>query len=790
MDPICVPLRKISGQQVGGKAKGLTELMHLGLNVPDGFVVTGASKGHLPSELPEFYKLLKNQTVAVRSSAMGEDAADASFAGQYDTLLNVDGLTALESAIESCLGSLSSQRAGAYRADQAKAEDSMAVVVQEMVDARAAGVLFTANPVSGRRDSMVIDAVLGLGEALVSGVKTPDHYEVSPTGELLGVKLVGNKAILSDEEISQLVKESLKAAKAAGMPLDLEWAIGHDGQIYWLQARPITTLGADPAELDWVPGHIEDTYTTYNVGEILPGAITPLTFSTVIRAMDVGMQRQHIAFGIQDQERPENTIAGMRLGHLFINLTKICEIGSNVAGASKEKICVSLCGRDIESVAPRTDASSIGQAINGFRFFHYVLQGKKYLAKMEKLVADREFNLKLGAKRLYAEISDCRSEYDDVFDCHMVVTSAAGLYEPIIMETLARSGDSHEEHHAKLASWLAGTKDVESADIAAGFERIMGHLIQLPKRSDFTRKSPENAVKFLLNGRSAELTNEFKSYLEKHGHRALRELELRQKEWAADPSTLVKSLQSTLKAYDKLKELPKPQEEDAAKVPLHLRFLVHKTKEAVRRRERSKSLLIAYTVKFKQAYRRLGALLGKSGLLADEDALFFLTHEEIGRLIQGEPALAQRALERRQAFQYQEGIKLPEVFVGKPEPKVYKATATSEQKLLEGTPANCGRIVGPARVVTKLEDAEKIEPGEILVTTVTDVGWTPYFSLISGLAADVGSSISHGAVVAREYGLPAVVNLGHATKVFDTGDMVVLDGTKGTIRLADKEDLS
>jgi pyruvate,water dikinase len=175
--PKCIPLQAISDESVGGKAEGLARLLKLGFAVPDGFVIVAASAQELPADLDAHYARIGAGKVAVRSSAIGEDSGDASFAGQYETVLNVEGAEALRAAIEACVRSLSNARASAYRDEKLGAgQVQMNVVVQRMVDARAAGVLFTANPINARRDQVVVDAVPGLGEALVSGRATPDHW--------------------------------------------------------------------------------------------------------------------------------------------------------------------------------------------------------------------------------------------------------------------------------------------------------------------------------------------------------------------------------------------------------------------------------------------------------------------------------------------------------------------------------------------------------------------------------------------------------------------------------------
>ena len=210
---VILSLDQVHDASVGGKAYGLARLVGMGLAVPPAFVIRDARRGAYPEDLDEHHRALGNTTVAVRSSAQGEDGAEASFAGQYETVLGVADGHELRDAIDRCVASAATERARSYQADTLEGGSvSMNVVVQRMVDAAAAGVVFTADPVSARRDLLVIDAVAGLGEALVSGEATPDHYGVTLDGRVVGRELVGDAALLSDEQIMEIAQQARAAA--------------------------------------------------------------------------------------------------------------------------------------------------------------------------------------------------------------------------------------------------------------------------------------------------------------------------------------------------------------------------------------------------------------------------------------------------------------------------------------------------------------------------------------------------------------------------------------------------
>ncbi|MCB1845931.1 MAG: hypothetical protein KDI04_00745 [Halieaceae bacterium] len=247
-------LEQVSDTSVGGKAYGLARLVAMGLQVPPAFIIRDACSGTYPSDLDRYYHSLGSDKVAVRSSAQGEDGAEASFAGQYDTVLNVVGATHLRQAIDHCVASAQTERARSYQAVQSGGSVAgMNLVVQSMVDARVAGVVFTADPVSARRDLLIIDAVAGLGESLVSGEATPDHYGVNAGGAIVRRQLVGDTPLLDDVQIALIAGQARAAAVHEGQPLDLEWAIDQDGELFWLQARPVTTLPAEPQRTRYRP---------------------------------------------------------------------------------------------------------------------------------------------------------------------------------------------------------------------------------------------------------------------------------------------------------------------------------------------------------------------------------------------------------------------------------------------------------------------------------------------------------------------------------------------------------
>lgn len=792
-------LDQIEGEPVGGKASGLARLRDMGLRVPEAVVLVGATLETPEDELDELVQKLVERfgadRVAVRSSALGEDGVESSFAGQYETVLDVAGAAEIRDAIRVCLESVENARASAYRdARDAQAEESsvpMSIVVQRMVDARVSGVCFTACPVTNRRNRLVIDAIEGLGEALVSGEASPDHEEWLREERVWEeTQLAGEAPFLRREERTQIAEEAIVAEGRVGEPIDLEWAIDRQGTLQWLQARPITTLAYDPQTLDTMLEEVGDVYTRCNVGEMMPGAVSPLTYSTCAKGIDVGWQRIKDDIRLPRESAPPRPYLGMSHGHLFINMSEGARVSSSVSGTSGDQQSLAICGRLVPEVVAPPPPPLYVRLPRLLRQAWAILRPAPRIRRMEELLASGSVPHESTGLESWRAVDARMPDLFEAYQLHLVVSSGAGALTPILLGQLAGDAEPSDEHHAIVASVLSGAKNVESADIAEGAERILHGLLAAADRSaSFVDRGAAEARTWLESEDAGEVGVLYRAYMSKHGHRSLRELDIRQPEWAHDPTPLIRSLQTQLRgrlsstdAERSAAVVNTSPPEGAARFDRIQKF----AHIAVRNRERCKSLLVGLTTIFKRAYRALGDQLVAEGRLADSDSIYFLFHEEIETLAAAPPghALRDEALARREALAYQETLRFPEVMVGRPQPERPSFEGADEQ-LVIGKPVSRGRVEGIVRVVMTLEEAESLEPGEILVAPITDVGWTPYFGVISGLVTDVGSAVSHGAVVAREYGLPAVLNTRNGTSILGTGERVVIDGDRGTIERLD-----
>lgn len=788
MNTDILELDQVSDAIAGGKALGLARLRAMQLPVPAGFVIRNARVGEPPPDLERHYMALGGGKVAVRSSALGEDGGDASFAGQYDTVLNVQGLVQLQRAIDDCASSVLAERARQYQQDQSGGDQLvMNVVVQRMVDARVAGVVFTADPVSARRDLLVIDAVAGLGEALVSGEATPDHYAVDARGHVLRRQLVGDSALLTDVEIAAIASQARSAAGREGCPLDLEWAIDRDGSLFWLQSRPVTTLPGDPNEFDTPLPRPDDVLTISNVSEMMPGAVCPLTGSFTGWGIDYGLQFMQVAVGARPRIERDWQVTAQAYGHLFLNLTGNVVMSAAVLGSSADQTAQTLCGRIVPELKEFPPLPFPRRLLNTVKLLRFALTAPGVVDRFGEELAQFGITHQSDSASMWAELESKSWFFEHCMAVHIQSSALSGFLCAVVENMVSgKSSNSTGEDQGEAVRLLSGASGVESALMLEQLDTLLDHIASHPEaRSAFQRATAEQALQWLRA--TPPLAGEFADFMASHGHRGYRELCMRDPSWGDDPAPLIQSMQAAVHArlatggHRQLHAV----DIDWSALDRGLRWILPRAHNAIRRREHTKSQLVQVGHHFKLAFRHLGQLLAGEGSLPDADLVYFFSFDELPAFIASPSAAAvSRALARRDALPFQQRFEFPEISVGMPQPlelrQVDKVDGT-----LHGRPASSGVVEGIVRVAHTLAEAAQLQPGEILVTPITDIGWTPYFSMIGGLVTDLGSAVSHGAVIAREYGLPCVVNTRQGTRFLHTGDRVRLDGGSGRVALLD-----
>ncbi|GAA3834097.1 phosphoenolpyruvate synthase [Sphaerisporangium flaviroseum] len=786
----------------------------------------------VPDDIAQAVRQSAGEAVAVRSSATAEDLPDASFAGQQDTYLNVIGPDAVLDAVRRCWASLWTDRAVAYRAANGIDHGAvhLAVVIQEMVQSEVAGVMFTANPVTGRRHEVVIDASPGLGEAVVSGAVNPDHFVVSPSKKIterrLGDKLmavrslpgggteqrtvqsvpddgteqVGGRACLSDEQVVALARLGARVEDHYGSPQDTEWAIDASGTLWLTQARPITTLYPLPEGKDGLR-----VYFNFSLAQGLHRPITPMgiwAFRTLASSVPLvyGRPVGYWPGGTTPLAEP-----GMRL---FADITGIMRsragraIFPRMLDVMETRSAVVLRGLFDDKRLSLTQPSPLPALRRALRIaIRYRIPGRLVQAVVRPETSHQRVAW-VGDRireRLAPPAGMTPAQRLDHVE-RVLSTRVLPMMPNIVPGPLAGG----------LMLGLAGrllrgrVKPGELLAVLRGLPNNVTTEMDLALWHAATRIRADEPSARALSGPALPegelppvLRKELTEFLAKYGHRAVAEIDLGVPRWSDDPSHVLGVLANYLRLDDPAlapdTQFARGAREAEAMVDTLarragmlrgrvVRFALHRARELVGYREMPKNYLILALAEMRRQIATVGVELAGKGLLASPDDVFMLGLPEVRAALGGTD---QRELVARRRATYEREMRrrhLPRVLLSDgTEPEAVGAAPPTEGALT-GTPASPGTLTGTARVVLDPVGAH-LEPGEILVAPSTDPGWTPLFLTAGALVMEMGGANSHGAVVAREYGIPAVVGVAQATSRITTGQKITVDGTSGAVIL-------
>jgi len=863
---------------VGGKALNLGIMSSAGLPVPGGFCVTtdayrsvvadqlddlmgklgdatdrgeataaaGKARGRVLSvELPpqlriaiadHYHALGDNEPVAVRSSATAEDLAYASFAGQQDTYLNVVGSAALLDAVRRCWASLWTDRAVSYR--NANAIDhrsvALAVVVQRMIDATAAGVMFTANPITGTRHETVIDASPGLGEAVVSGAVNPDHFVVNAVDQSIVTRRLGDKRImitslpgggtelreltggsseacLNDEQVLQLVDLGQQVQRQYGAPQDTEWALDSAGTFWLTQARPITTLY--PQARTHGPGL--RVLMCLSLAQGLTRPITPMGIAAV----------RLIGTSVATEVRipPDEPLAGPAAMHapgqrLYLDLTSALRnrlgrraiIGAfTVMEARAATVLKRLAERPEFSLIQTRDHTMLRHIAGAllrnkvpFRMIAGLINPN--LAYRGIATTERRLRraLTLPANATASQRLDFVEQRLGSLFLLMPRTFAYAV-GGLLMLRVSRQllGDAAEP--GELQEVLRGLPHNVTTEMDLELwgltEKIRNDQ---PSHGAFTESSvPDLLQRYRERKLPPVAQRGLQSFLRRYGHRAVAEIDLGIPRWSDDPSHLLGVISNYLRlntddldpvaqfhagqarAESMITTLTERMAERSQVRARMVGWALRRVRQLVGLRESPKFLLIVALATMREHLKVIGRQLAANKLIDQVDDVFFLDLGEVRQGLSGEN-VQPLVVVRREA--YEQELKrrhIPRLLLSDgTEPEAIAGAAAGVDGALVGSPASTGTVTGPARVVLDPVGAH-LEPGEILVAPSTDPGWTPLFLTAGGLVMEMGGSNSHGAVVAREYGIPAVVGVPDATHKIETGQLITVDGAAGLVSL-------
>jgi len=757
---------------------------------------------------------------AIRSSATAEDLPTASFAGQQDTYLNIIGKDAILKHISKCWASLFTERAIAYRIQNQidLRQIQMSVIVQRMISPEVSGILFTADPVTSNRKVSSIDAGFGLGEALVSGMVNPDVYKVR-SGEIIDKKINPKKLAivplneggtthqtltpehqtkqaLTDNQILELEGIGRKIESHFGAPQDIEWCLA-DNQFYVVQARPITILFPIPEVTD------QENHVYVSVGhqQMMTDAMKPLGLSFFLMTTSAPMVQ-----------------AG---GRLFVDVTKM------LASPGTRPVVLDALGRSDPLI--KDALLKVLEQENFIKLMPLEHDAQGSPAKDKTVPAQEpqtkiEMNPSVVLDLIHKSQASLETLKQDIqgksgpallnFIQEDLKELKFLLFDPLSIKVLMAGFDASKWVNDHLELWLGekNAADVLSQSVPNNMTSEMG--MALLDVADVIRPFPmviealhhaneDDFSKSLLALEGGpEAMEAITSFLGRYGMRCPGEIDITRSRWAERPSAIIPLLLSHIKNFEpgesqrkfgqglsealnkeaellsRLKQLPEG-EEKARETQSRIRLI----RDLSGYREYPKYGMISRYFVYKQALLKEAARLVGSGILQDEEDIFFLIFEELREVTDTKQLDYEIIRKRKAEYQFYEKLMPSRVMTSDGEMITgdYRRDQLPAGSLA-GLPVSSGVVEGRARVILNMEEAE-LEEDDILVTTFTDPSWTPLFLSIKGLVTEVGGLMTHGAVIAREYGLPAVVGVVDATRLIKDGQRIRVNGTEGFVEI-------
>ncbi|MEK3982853.1 phosphoenolpyruvate synthase [Paenibacillus sp. FSL K6-3166] len=796
-------------EQIGEISRKIRQLL-MEVEIPSD-VVTAVT--HYLSQLGE------EQAYAVRSSATAEDLPHASFAGQQDTYLNIIGREAIMQHISKCWASLFTDRAVIYRMQNGfnHRQVYLSVIVQKMVFPQASGILFTADPMTSNRKVLSINASFGLGEALVSGLVSADCYKVQEEEivdmmiatknlAIYGLKEGGTETLkidldqqkaqtLTEQQILQLARIGREIEAYFGCPQDIEWCLERD-TFYIVQSRPITTLFPIP-EVNDQENHV---YVSVGHQQMMTDPMKPLGLSFYLLITPAPMRK-----------------AG---GRLFVDVTHMLaspvsrENFINTLGKSDPLIkdaFMTLIEREYIKSLPddrkerNPGNSSKDSSSEGFQAL---------IENDPAIVSDLIKNSQTSIEELRQNIRT--KSGTDLFDFILedLQELKKFLSDPQSTKVFMTAMNASSWINEKMYEWLGekNAADTLSQSVPNNITSEMG--LALLDVADVIRPYPEiinylqhvkddNFLDELIKFDSGQATQDaIYAYLNKFGMRCAGEIDISRTRWSEKPITLVPMILSNIKNFepnagkrkfeqgrrealekeqellDRLKQLP-----DGELKAEETKRVISLIRNYIGYREYPKYGMINRYFIYKQALLKEAEQLVQTSVIHEKEDIFYLTFEELHEVVRTNKLDDQIISKRKDDYNFFEKLTPPrvitsdgEIITGK-----YKQENLPDKAII-GLPVSTGVIEGRARVILNMEEAD-LEDGDILVTAFTDPGWTSLFVSIKGLVTEVGGLMTHGAVIAREYGLPAVVGVENATKLIKDGQQIRVNGTEGYIEI-------
>ena len=786
-------------------------------------------------EMESLYRELGADRIAVRSSGTAEDLPGHSFAGQHDSFLGINNIKDYIEAVRKCWASLWTLRAYEYRQrngfDHLKI--GMAVIVQKLIDADVSGVIFTADPLTGAGGNVIIEACFGLGETLVSGKVTPDRFVIRKNRLKLWSRTISKKKLervvnangsvnehaIEGERSTSPTLDKRKMKLLAGLAIkietefdqtqDIEWAIS-GGKIYLLQSRPITAL---PPEKTWEDRQI---WCGNPVREVMPDVVTPVTVS-MLEGMLAGFFDP--IFHLLCVDRGDHPAFDVIAGRVYFNANLWAAVIGCMPGSGIFDGTTFAGGhRGLQEVTRRLQIATEEDLPD--------LKHKKirFILKLPLIIAGSLRNTPARGRRILEQIG---AEADKWYRLDMTTLSCEQIteylgqivnqFEELLSHVLYLFGmiSAYPILHWICTKWLsdddscamqllAGVGDM--TDAVAGLD--LWRLAAVADKSNEVKEIILSDDQWdTLKGKLAEsdsgkgFLKSWRDFMHNHGHHCRGEIELYNRRWFETPDYILKLVRGYMSQVERIDPIRNHAERAEQRRQLEQKcrrqirnpikrlifnhYLVHSQQGWVFR-ENVKSEVVKLLTAMRRLLLELGGKLTERGVLAEQDDIFFLRLDEMSPVVQGSATFDIRRViaDRRTEYDKNSLIAPPDVIFGKFDPDTCIYPEPDEDaEVLNGLAVSPGIVTGKARVILRADADEHLLAGEILVAPFTDPGWTPYFVPAAAIVMDEGGMISHGSIIAREYGIPAVVNVGGATRIIRTGQTICVDGNRGIVTI-------
>lgn len=810
---------ELPNDNFGGKANSLSTLFSKGFNVPNGFVIPSSEveavfvkfsqnenmpaaekrvfvesyNEHFTPLIEDSWAKVKdffpeNTKIAVRSSINLEDGSLFSFAGQFTTVLNIINFDEYATAVIACIVSTYNEVAIAYCTNNNIDCNLLRVnlIVQEMVNPDHAGVCFTINPLTGNEKEILIESINGLGENLVQGTATPSSYKVNWYDHTVLQLNDIDISSLENSAIDLIVDEALKIQQHYGFPVDIEWAI-KEGTLYILQARPMTAIRFS-TENDWTNADLKD-------GGISSEIATPFMYSLYERAFESTMSPYLKSVKIHPPYTPKKWFTQFML-YSYWNLSAVKDGVKKIPGFVERDFDNDLGIEPQYEGKGHVTKTNVKSIVNGLQVLRALkksirsklLNANTELARLEGILSkyrDIDFGTKTDAEitSLIQEILE--KDYLRIEGTYFEIIYTNSNNTTLFKEFLDKKNKSGKINYLNL---ITGLQNVSHLRPSYELWKLSRDIRKSEFGSFFEGKSASELCEIYQNSGNLPFRENFDAFLKKYSYKSEKELQILTPNWNQNPMQAFATLVSFLEKEDTESILTQSDQQhqifqnELAKVSAKkMRDQIINHRKLLWLREEFRDYSSQMYGIIRSIFFELGNRLEKQNVVQQVEDIFFLYPEQILDLFAGKTEYLELIRKNKiihssyRNFDRPDQIWVEQVQTSK-KPK-------NSSKLLNGIACSSGIIEGKAYIARSVSEAEKMPNGMIMVTKFTDPAWTVYFSKITGLITETGGMLSHGAIISREYGIPAILAVPDALKIIQTGDLIRMNGADGSIEI-------